>query len=763
MLLLKEAAEADSPELAEAESRLSKGTLWLLATAITAQVCHIGVHLLSTLPVFYSDLLQGTVAAVSAAICFYKSRQEIQYSRRWIQLTIAFFIWSVAQFYYSFAARSGQTEVALSDLLWLLYAFPILLVTLHTPQTSRRDTADFFDATQACIFFCILFALFFPIPGIISQAIADDVQGVALLLALILRYCITAPGRDRIFFRNLTIYMAVYLVFCVVYYAAVNHGFATGSIAELCWSIPFTFFSVLVLCTDLSRERKEEEQTPTGTVAPSSYIQGLSALGLAIMSMAGSALLAYHKPLIGGVALAVTFALFAARTIAREWQLNALHARLKHSVLHDPLTSVANRTLLQAEISRRLTRPASTAALFVGLDRFKTLNDCLGHAFGDLLLKRVSELLSSRIRKQDLVARYGGDEFVILLDSADARDAAAFAERILDMLRTPLYLEGRVLYLTASIGLRTRAENADPAVMLQDAHFAMHHAKKSGRDRVATFEAEMVRIPRYKLSLENDLRESLAADEMTVFYQPIFAVDGGEVRGFEALARWTHKERGVVSPADFIPVAEDTGMILELGAQIMRKACQQCADWNRQFGMSYTMNVNVSAHQFANPDILAQVLSILHQTGLEPRFLKLEITESVLLTGHAAVEETLINAQKLGIQICLDDFGTGYSSLSYLLNYPIDVVKIDQSFVRHLDHDPRKASVVRVLVDLALSLNKQLVAEGVERPEEIAALREFGCELMQGYLPSRPLSAEKATEFLERHDTSHKGREALAS
>jgi diguanylate cyclase (GGDEF)-like protein len=473
------------------------------------------------------------------------------------------------------------------------------------------------------------------------------------------------------------------------------------------------------------------------------------------MSMMAAAVLAYHKPVLGGVALAVTFLMFSARMIAREWQLDSLHSRVNHSALHDPLTSVANRTLLQAEITRRLARPAakaeSTAVLFLGLDRFRTLNDCLGHAFGDLLLQRVAVILCESVRKQDLVARYGGDEFVILLDAANACEAAEFGEHILAVLRVPQYLEGRLLHVTASIGLVSGRHDASAGAMLQDAHFAMHHAKKSGRDRVEAFEAEMVRVPRYKLGLETDLRAALEAHEIEVFYQPIFAVDGGEVRGFEALARWTHEKRGSVSPADFIPVAEDTGMILELGAQVMRKACQQCHDWNTRFGTAYTMNVNVSACQFASSNVMELVVSVLQETGLDPRSLKLEVTESVLLTGHSSLQETLARAQKLGIQICLDDFGTGYSSLSYLLSYPFDVVKIDQSFVRHLDKDARKANVVRMLVDLAMNLNKQLVAEGVERPEEIACLRKFGCELMQGFLPSKPLAADVATAFLEAH------------
>jgi diguanylate cyclase (GGDEF)-like protein len=453
------------------------------------------------------------------------------------------------------------------------------------------------------------------------------------------------------------------------------------------------------------------------------------------------------------VALGVAFLLFAARTSAREWQLQSVHSELKRSVLRDPLTSVANRTLLDAEISQRLLRPSTasgmTAVLFVGLDRFKTLNDCLGHIFGDLLLQRVAGLLSASIRKQDLVARYGGDEFVILVSATSVKEAEAFAERILGLMRSPLHLEGRLLYLSVSIGCAMSKPGTNAATMLQEAHFAMHHAKKSGKDRVQVFEPEMLQGPQFRLGIETDLRRALAEDQISVHYQPIFAVETGEIEGFEALARWQHPERGFVSPADFIPVAEDTGMIIDLGNQILLKACRQCHEWNQRFGASWTMNVNVSAHQFASPKILEQIVHTLVATGLEARYLKLEITESVLISGYSHVEEVLAEARKLGMQICLDDFGTGYSSLSYLLNYPFDVVKIDQSFVRHLDEDPSRADVVRTLVSLARSLKKHTVAEGIERPEEMDCLREFGCELAQGYLLSRPLSAEAATTLLQ--------------
>ena len=746
------------------------GTTWmagvLIVAAIAVQAIHIGIHIVWVRPTFASDLMQAVAAMVSVAVCGYKIRTDREHRHLWTGLSVAFAIWSFAEVYYAVGMlRPGVTDVPFSELLWLIYAFPLLLVTSFTPQSSRRAPAEWFDAAQAGVFFCTLIALFFPPPGLITQAISDDVQAVALLLMVVLRYCISQPGRDRLFFRNLTIYLAVYTSLCLFYYRVTAHWIAVGSLVEICWSLPFTFFSVLMLRTDFSQSASETGQAKRGHLTSTSYVQGASALGLAIMSLTASGVLTYHSPVEGAVALAVAFILFAARTSAREWQLQSVHSKLNHSVLHDPLTLLANRTLLDAEIKRRLSASAAgtsgpTCVMFLGLDRFKTLNDCLGHGFGDLLLQRVAGLLSESARKSDLVARYGGDEFVVLLDVASAKEARTFADRTLGNLSTPMILEGRVLNVTGSIGYTISTPDATAAEMLQQAHFAMHHAKKAGRDRAQEFEMEMVRLPQFRLGLETDLRQALAEDQISVMYQPIFAVESGALEGFEALARWTHPERGNVSPADFIPVAEDTGLILELGEQILRKACGQCREWNQMYGTAYTMNVNVSAHQFASPHLLTQIVTALYVTGLEPTLLKLEITESVLISGYSGVEEVLKKAQKLGIQICLDDFGTGYSSLSYLLNYPFDVVKIDQSFVRHLDRDPQRADVVRTLVELAGNLDKHLVAEGVERAEEMACLKEYGCELVQGYLLSKPLSVEAATTLLALRRSSSADRQA---
>ena len=349
----------------------------LIAAALVVQGMHLGLHLFWARPTFASDLMQGVAELVSVAVCGYKSKTDKAHRHLWTGLGAAFSIWSFAEVYYAIGMlRPGARDVPFSELLWLIFAFPVLLVTSYTPQSSRRAPAEWFDAAQAGVFFCLLIALFFPSPGLITQASSDDVQALALLLMVVLRYCIAQPGRDRMFFRNLTIYMAVYASLCVFYYQATTHGIPMGSLVELCWSIPFTFFSVLMLRTDFSKSAPVADRERRGNGTSASYVQGASALGLAVMSLTASGFLTYHRPVQGAVALGVAFLLFAARTSAREWQLQSVHSKLNHSVLHDPLTSLANRTLLDAEITRRLEASTEGAAvqtcvMFVGLDRFK--------------------------------------------------------------------------------------------------------------------------------------------------------------------------------------------------------------------------------------------------------------------------------------------------------------------------------------------------------------------------------------------------------
>ena len=740
--------------------------LWALLVGVLAvQAAHIAVILLPD-PVKSSNVLQALVPALCSGVCLYKARRsETRHQRRlWMQLSFAFLIWVLAQFCYLFTLVSKALPqfVSMSDVLWLLFAFPLLLVASSTPRSSRRDPVGWLDTGQACIFFSTLFALVFPHPGIISLPLAYDVQSVALILAFALRYSITGPGPERLFYRHLAIYASVYALCTAAGYAGWNHGFPPGSLIDLCWTVPFTSFSAMVLGADLCASRADRARGRSRAFP--THLHGLSALGLAVMSVVASNVLAHHRPALGSLTLLAGFLLFAARTSTREWQLHTMHSRFEYSALHDPLTGLANRTMLQRLLRKRLesVTPESklrTGLLFIDLDRFKTINDGLGHAFGDLLLTQVAALLGSIARPQDTVARHGGDEFIVLLEEVDEPEAEAIAQRFIEALRTPLLLEDRLVHVTASIGVVLGGPDVTADGMLQDADCAMHKAKGLGKDRALTFAPNMLAAAKGTLELETDLRKALSERAIQVQYQPIYSVaaavlgnantpDSHTIQGFEALARWHHPQRGAVSPGDFIPVAEDTGLILELGRQVMRRACEQCHAWNQRFGARLTVSVNVSARQFANPGLLQEISTIVRETQLDPRLLKLEITESVLLSGYQAVEEVLIGARALGIEISLDDFGTGYSSLSYLLRFPFDVVKIDRSFVHHLDRDRRRAEMVRMVVQLAATLKKKVIAEGVESQEELRRLGDFGCDMVQGFLLSRPLAPDAVETML---------------
>jgi diguanylate cyclase (GGDEF)-like protein len=775
----------------------------LLVTALAVQGAHLAVLLLLAHPVRASNVLQTIAPVLCAALCMYRARQSPvrHQGRLWVQLSAAFLLWAGAQLCYllSLFPVLGDQYRIMSDVLWLVFAFPLLLVAAYPSQSRRLDPVDWLDRAQSCLLFCVLFVLIWPHPGIIRPPFAYHVEDLAMLCAITLRYSVSQPGEERFFFRNVVVYTVAYNLVSVLATLLGSLGVQPGTLIDLCWTLPFTAFCASSICGKRLVPRIEIWKGRGGAFP--THLHGISALGMAVMSLAGSAVLARHSLVAGVLTLIASTLLFAIRTSTREWQLHAAHDRLQHAALHDPLTGLANRTLLQQELTSRLkvhlapngamhAKPKRIGLLFIDLDRFKIINDGLGHAFGDQLLIRISELLRAAVRPQDIVARHGGDEFVILLDQVEAPEAADLCQRVNEQLRTPLKIEDRLINVTASIGLVLDSPGATADTMLQDADCAMYKAKVSGKDRAQTFAPNMLIAAKRKLGLETDLRASLADHAMEVQYQPIYrlcrtgvapgdgqaqegslatsaldcaAASADTIEGFEALARWRHPLRGVVSPADFIPIAEDTGLIIELGRQVLYQACSQCQTWNERFKTRLTVNVNVSGSQFTQPGLLKEIKTILRATGLDPRLLKLEITESVLLSDYHAAEEVLSGARALGIEVCLDDFGTGYSSLSYLLRFPFDVVKIDRSFVRHLDSDHRRAEMVRMVLQLAATLNKQVIAEGIESPAELEYLRELGCGRVQGFLLSRPLTEGAVERLLEAKAPIAGARQVLRS
>ena len=438
--------------------------------------------------------------------------------------------------------------------------------------------------------------------------------------------------------------------------------------------------------------------------------------------------------------------------------------RLVHDAFHDALTGLPNRALfmdhLGLSIARHQRHPEREfAVLFLDVDRFKIINDSLGHMIGDDLLIAISRRLEECLRPGDTVARLGGDEFTVLLDDLpDADEAIRVAERIKRELAVPFSLQGHEIFCGASIGIAPGSTGyAQPEDVLRDADTAMYHAKSHGSARFSVFDRRMHTQATNLLQLENDLRHAIEREELSLYYQPIMRLDSHRLSGFEALLRWQHPQHGFISPAEFIPVAEDTSLIVPIGSWVLREACIQMRRWQNESNgnRDLVMSVNLSGKQFAQVDLIAEIKDLLEETNLHPRCLKLEITESVVMDNIETAVETLEGLRRLGIALSIDDFGTGYSSLSYLHRFPLSTLKIDRSFVSLMLGNNENSEIVRTIVMLAEKLNMDVVAEGIESDDQLALLRQIGCQYGQGYLFSRPLPSEQAGAFLRNTALAH--------
>jgi diguanylate cyclase (GGDEF)-like protein/PAS domain S-box-containing protein len=436
--------------------------------------------------------------------------------------------------------------------------------------------------------------------------------------------------------------------------------------------------------------------------------------------------------------------------------------QLLRDALQDGLTGLPNRLLFTDRLERSLTRIDRDqfhqfAVLFLDIDRFKGINDSLGHGVGDQLLMAFAGRLASCLRPSDTVARLGGDEFTVLLeDPHEPDDAVTVATRILEALKTPFNLSSQEVFVTASIGIALSSTGySRPQDVLRDADTAMYRAKAMGKARFQIFDSAMHLGAVKLLQIENDLRRAIDRCEFELHYQPIVGIDNCALRGFEALIRWRHPERGLIAPADFIPVAEETGMIVPIGRWVLQEACRQAADWQMTFpNQPICVSVNISGRQFSQPDLVDQVTSALRQSKLKPVHLILEITESVVMQNPEVTITMLGRLKDLGVQLNIDDFGTGYSSLSYLQRFPVDTIKIDRSFVTRMSERAENAEIVRTIVSLAHNLNMKVTAEGIETPEQLSKLQELHCESGQGFLLSRPLSATAVAEMLTSERTT---------
>jgi diguanylate cyclase (GGDEF)-like protein/PAS domain S-box-containing protein len=428
--------------------------------------------------------------------------------------------------------------------------------------------------------------------------------------------------------------------------------------------------------------------------------------------------------------------------------------QIKHLAYHDALTGLPNRLLFKDRVTVALSHAqrnnSRLAVLFLDLDRFKVINDSLGHNIGDRLLQEVASRVEACLRDSDTVARLGGDEFTILLPNLiHSDDAAPVAQKILDSIRAPFHIEERELFTSTSIGISLYPEDAaDAETLIKNADTAMYQAKEQGRDNYQLFNAHVNARALQRIALEHGLRRALVNEEFDVFFQPIVDLRTGVVTGMEALLRWNHPELGSIPPSTFIPLAESTGIMMPIGAWALRQACLRATEWQAAGFRNLSLAVNLSVTQLQSVDLVQRVRDALEETGLPPEQLELEITESSAMQSPEISLRVLRELKKLGIRISLDDFGTGHSSLAYLKRLPIDTLKIDQSFVRDIDADPNSAAIVTAIIAMAHSLRLKVIAEGVEHEEQAMFLRRYGCDLMQGFLFTKPVPAHEFGSLL---------------
>jgi len=429
--------------------------------------------------------------------------------------------------------------------------------------------------------------------------------------------------------------------------------------------------------------------------------------------------------------------------------------RIQFLAHFDPLTRLPNRMLLQDRMRQALAHAARegtrVALLFLDLDRFKTINDSLGHLVGDRLLQEVAMRVRGCVREDDTVARRGGDEFIVMLPHVEAADQAAHvAEKIIDAMGDSVVVDGHRLNVTFSIGISIYPDDAPNADgLIRNADIAMYRSKAGGRNKFQFFTADMNAHALERLALENDLHRALEREEFTLVYQPQIDSESGRIIGAEALLRWDHPRRGLIGPAQFIPVAEESGLIVPIGEWVLERACEQMRQWRLAGLEQVVLSVNISALQFSQKNLIGSIRRVLERSGVEPGMLELELTESVLMRDHDATCEMMGELNDMGVRMAVDDFGTGYSSLSYLRSFPIHKLKIDQSFVRDLNRSSDAGAITGAIIAMAKNLNLRVLAEGVETGDQASFLQAQSCEQFQGHYFSKPLSADGFADLLQ--------------
>ncbi len=630
------------------------------------------------------------------------------------------------------------------------------LILVSGPRLAPRERTDLLLDTGLVLIAGLLIAWAFLFP--VYQAAPDQSLLVRVLaaympLTALLAFAAAAfaflrrpqPGRERMLHPLLAgagLYWGGQLLYS---YTSLLGTYATGHWVDVLLISGLALFGVAAL--------QEVEALPAG--APTRAHDRPWARLLPYLAIAPVYsllfLLLHHEGagsglyIVSGGLLAIT-ALVALRQVLTARENLAFQRRLAHQAFHDPLTGLPNRVLFQDRLEHALARAARrapVAVLYLDLDRFKTINDSLGHEAGDALLVAVAERLQRCVRPEDTVTRLGGDEFAILLEGVrDSGDAVRVAERVGGALGAAFTVGDHQMFVSTSVGIAyTGHDGATTGDLLRDADIAMYRAKAAGKARYQIFDLSMNAAATARLELETALRRGLERGEFEVHYQPKVTLASGRITGLEALVRWRHPEQGLVPPLHFIPLAEETGLIVPLGRWVLAEACRHLRAWQERYPADppLTICVNLSARQFLQPDLAEDVAAALRETGLPPTSLMLEITETVLMTDGIFAGGTLARLKGLGVQLAIDDFGTGYSSLAYLKRLPVDMLKIDKTFIAGLGQDAGDTAIVQSIVTLARTLGLAVTAEGVETAEELRQLRALGCGQGQGYYFAKPL------------------------
>jgi diguanylate cyclase (GGDEF)-like protein len=670
--------------------------------------------------------------------------------------------------------RAGGSPVAaaLTTVAYLIgIAGYALVIRTRSPG---RDRASLIDATVISIGVGMLAWVFLASPYSVdgSLPLVERVLSMlyvvldVLVLALVIRLTIGGGDRTRAYLLMTSGWLVLVAADAGRALLVLLGTYDPSSPVEAGWLVAYALWGAAVLDPSVATLTDPAPTPPTRlTRVRLASLAGASLMAPAILAVQAVRDQRLDIPVIvAGCALLFLLVLVRMADLVREVEAtvrelrgtegvlraslserDALAAQLEHQAFHDSLTDLANRALFNDRVRHALARArrdgASLAVLFADLDDFKVVNDSLGHGAGDRLLREVAARLRSCVREPDTVGRLGGDEFAILAEDADLATARALAERILTTLSAPFPLVGGQVTIRASVGIAVDEQlGLDEAQLLRNADIAMYAAKSRGKGTYEVFQSSMLRSVRDRHDLTAALEGAIERHELVVHYQPIVDLHNGRVAGAEALVRWPRPDRGLVPPAEFIPLAEETGLVVELDRFVLRQACRQMAGWTAESG-PLLLHVNLSAHHLLRSDLAANVAGALRDSGLPPECLALEITESVLMHDLEVAIVRLHELKQLGVHLAIDDFGTGYSSLAYLRQMPIDAVKIDKSFVDGVAGGAEESAVARAILALAATLHLDTVAEGVEQPEQAAALAALGCHLAQGYYFSRPVPA----------------------